>query len=600
MRIIRQYLLSTSNFFKDTFRYLRDAIVIHLAIVLFVIPVLLRYLRFLINSSNLRFLSIQTIREFWNNDHSVFLGLALCCILLLIIIYFECVFLLLSMYFIKKKIVTRIHTLLWATILEMQKIRPGCFLFFFFYFFLILPFGGLAVHLDVLSVIKLPPFIMDFFFSNRRILFYSWVIFYLFCTYIGIRCIFVIPKMVLENRPFKSAIRESWEITKQSLFRLIIQFFIITFTILGIYSFIVFLLIRSQQLVEFSFPPLGLAFAFIVMTLLQISSILNLVLSMVMANYIIFDYLEEEGKLPNIPSWFPQKKKVLFSPVIGFILILLVSLISGSFLGYYDAEYLKNDRLSMPLLYSHRGVEGSQGIQNTIPGLRNVAKYHPEFVEIDVQETKDHYFVLMHDKNLRELSEQEVSIGELTLKEVKNLTVEKDEQEAEIPTLDEYLKEASELKQKIMIELKIYQKFSPAIVKRFLKKYNKEILQNKHRIQSLNYQVVEEVKRIDPRIYVSYILPFNLLGPPETTADAYTMEFSTLNSGFIAEAHKSKKQVIAWTINSKKSLLRMRSLGVDGVITDSVRDMQKYLSKNPKKLSYSEKLFIYSLGLDLQ
>ncbi|MDR3156905.1 MAG: glycerophosphodiester phosphodiesterase [Lactobacillales bacterium] len=600
MKIIRQYLLSTSNFFKDTFRYLRDVIVIHLAIVLFIIPVLLRYFRFLISSSSLRFISIQTIREFWSSDPSVLLGLVLCCILLLVVVYFECVFLLLSMYFIKKKVVIRIHTLLWATVLEMQKIRPGCFLFFFFYFFLILPFGGLAVHLDVLSVIKLPPFIMDFFFSNRRVLLYSWAIFYLFCTYIGIRCIFVIPKMVLENRHLKSAVYESWKITKQSFFRLILQFFVITLTILGSYSLIVFLLIRSQQLVEFLFPSGAFAFAFVVMTLLQIASILNLVLSTAMANYIIFDYLEEEGKLPDVPSWFPQKKKAIFSSVFSFILILLVSIMSGSFLGYYDAEYLKNDSLSMPFLYSHRGVEGSYGIQNTIPGLRNVAKYHPEFVEIDVQETKDHYFVLMHDKNLKELSEQEVSIGGLTLKEVKRLTVEEGEQEAEIPTLDEYLKVASELKQKVMIELKIYQKFSPAIVERFLKRYNKEILQNKHRIQSLNYQAVEEMKRIDSRIYVSYILPFNLLGPPETNADAYTMEFSTLNSGFIAEAHKLDKQVISWTVNSKKNFLRMRSLGVDGVITDSVRDLQKYLGESPKRLSYSEKLFIYSLGLDLQ
>ncbi|MFT8841085.1 MAG: glycerophosphodiester phosphodiesterase family protein [Leuconostoc citreum] len=50
---------------------------------------------------------------------------------------------------------------------------------------------------------------------------------------------------------------------------------------------------------------------------------------------------------------------------------------------------------------SHRGVTNRNGVQNTIPALeKTVKKEKPDYVEIDVRETKDNQFVVLHDENL--------------------------------------------------------------------------------------------------------------------------------------------------------------------------------------------------------
>lgn len=44
------------------------------------------------------------------------------------------------------------------------------------------------------------------------------------------------------------------------------------------------------------------------------------------------------------------------------------------------------------------------GVQNTIPAMEATAKSKPDYVEMDIQETKDHQFVVFHDpKDLAEL-----------------------------------------------------------------------------------------------------------------------------------------------------------------------------------------------------
>lgn len=51
--------------------------------------------------------------------------------------------------------------------------------------------------------------------------------------------------------------------------------------------------------------------------------------------------------------------------------------------------------------------------------MERTIKFKPDYIEIDVQETKDHQFVVMNDANLQELAgvdgtPQEFTLAELT------------------------------------------------------------------------------------------------------------------------------------------------------------------------------------------
>ncbi|WP_375663973.1 glycerophosphodiester phosphodiesterase family protein, partial [Bartonella sp. CL63NXGY] len=65
-----------------------------------------------------------------------------------------------------------------------------------------------------------------------------------------------------------------------------------------------------------------------------------------------------------------------------------------------NVYYLKGAELKQPVTISHRGVAEKNGVQNTIPALKKTHKLHPTYVEMDVHETKDHQFVVLHDENL--------------------------------------------------------------------------------------------------------------------------------------------------------------------------------------------------------
>jgi len=129
-----------------------------------------------------------------------------------------------------------------------------------------------------------------------------------------------------------------------------------------------------------------------------------------------------------------------------------------------------------------------------------------------------------------------------------------------------------------------------------MRKYQKDIQENDYMIQSLNFELIEDVKKIAPTVKAGYILPFNLIGPPISHSDFYTVEFSTVNKHFIQTAHNERKKVFVWTPNDKKSILRMMYFGADGVITDNMPAVGRAMT-DANHITYSDKLLYYVAGL---
>ena len=156
---------------------------------------------------------------------------------------------------------------------------------------------------------------MDFIFANRWIVVSSFLLVYIFLGYIGIRLIFALPEMILRDRPFRASIRESWLLTKSRLFcyhGAIYRDWRYDFTFLSSLGYIVVIL--AQSVVEEFFPNYALISAVFAMTLLQGILLFNIVMSTVGIFYIIVDFMDDEGFLPEIPKWFtPQTSNVHLS-----------------------------------------------------------------------------------------------------------------------------------------------------------------------------------------------------------------------------------------------------------------------------------------------
>lgn len=597
MNYLKNSLINTRDFLKSTQSYFRDVLLMHGLILFIVLPLLGSSTRFILKRGAIDYLSYDNLPTILTQHPGVLAALLLVLLSVLVLVYFEFTFLLLSVYFIKKKQAVRLRQLLQMTLLQIKKIRPITVLFFLFYFLLVLPIGGLSFNSDLLSKIKIPAFIMDFIFENRVIVVAGFVLGYLFLIYLGIRVIFALPEMILRDRGFRESIKESWRITKRRFFAILGQFIVIGGAIALMTSLVFFLVIFAQSLFELYLPEYALASAVFAMTLLQVALLLNIVLSTVGIFYIIVDFMEDEGFLPDIPSWFyqePLQEKKYTTLKIG--LLLSVTILFGIGVGLYNTTYLTDASTIRPLTASHRGVSNKNGVQNTLASLRETAKLSPNYVEMDVQETKDHQFVVYHDFQLNSLAGIKKKPQDLTLKELQAIEITENGKKGHIVSFDEYLDEANRLNQKLIIEIKTTKYDSPDLVNNFIKRYKEDILTHHHLIQSLTYQTVTDLKTEVPAFNVGYILPFNIVGPPVTPADFLTMEYSTVNRNFIDSAHADGKKVFVWTVNDEDAMSRMIFYGVDGIITDQMELLNETIHSS-EEMTYSDKLLNFVLGV---
>ncbi|QED59402.1 glycerophosphodiester phosphodiesterase [Enterococcus durans] len=595
---LKRSLGNAWDFLKGTQAYFRDVLIMHGFILFICLPLLGSTTRFILRRGAIDYLSSDNITIIISQHPGVLLSLIAVLLTILLLVYFEFTFLLMSVYFIKKQVTVSLKQLLELTFFQLKKIRPLTFLFFLAYFLLILPISGLSFNSDLLSKVKIPAFIMDFIFTNRWIVVSTFIIFYLLLAYIGIRLIFALPEMILRDRPFKQAVKESWLLTKARFFAILGQFIVIGGSILLLSTAGYLLIITLQIIVEEFLPDYSLISAVFAMSVLQGVLLFNIVMSTVGIFYIIVDFMDDEGFLPDIPKWFTPQPATENYSLVKNTGIILFAVFFGIGVCLYNMDYLTSAAQTRPITVSHRGVSGNNSAQNTLAALEKTsATYHPDYVEMDVQETKDGQFVVMHDFNLRQLTGVDKSPQDLILKELEELTVKENGVEEPVVSFDDYLKKADELNQKLLIEIKNSKKDSKDVITRFVTKYEKHILEKKHILQSLTYQTVSDLKKANPNFYVGYILPFNIVGPPVTPADFLTMEYSTINRNFIDSAHQDGKKVYVWTINDSDAISRMMFYGVDGIITDRMDLLNENVKITNEEITYSDKLLNFVLGV---
>ncbi len=274
---------------------------------------------------------------------------------------------------------------------------------------------------------------------------------------------------------------------------------------------------------------------------------------------------------------------------IAFLVYVIGLLAANSLFCYIYSVY-------SPLVISHRGVDGANGVQNTIAAMEaTIASSHPDYVEMDIHETKDGEFIVYHDENLKALCGIDARPHDLTLAELTQITARENGFTATLDSFDDYLAAANAQDQKLLIEIKTTKYDSPDMVQRFVDQYGKDIIEHGHRIHSMDLSVVEELAGTDrllepvepttadgETLYVGCIVPY-IMFYPETRAQAYTAETTTIDEKVIAQASEHQQEIYAWTVNDRDTADKMITLGVSGIITDypsMVREETQLLGKS--------------------
>ena len=297
----------------------------------------------------------------------------------------------------------------------------------------------------------------------------------------------------------------------------------------------------------------------------------------------------------NIRDLLTKNRRRGRTPLVRHVTTALVSIYVVSVV-IYSAFYLLRIDMDHTMVISHRGVDGNNGVQNTIPALRKtIDSAHPDMIEIDIQETKDKKFVVMHDSNLKSLCGINASPQQLTLKELTKLKAKEHGKSAYVASFDEYLKVSNGKKQRLLIEMKTSSMDSSDMLERFVKKYASNLKKNGHWIQTQDYMALNQIKRLDPDLKTACILPLNLIYP-STSDDGYTMEITGINDPFISRAGHRNQEVYAWTVNNTDEMNELLFMNVSGIITDYPSRLNTVEDAFENDPNYADRLYLYVNG----
>lgn len=583
MGIISEFRNQNSNFWRYFWKYSQIIILIQLIINLILVPVLNFMANGIIRLGHVNYVSYSNALTLITTKPLVVLGLLIVLLILLLLVFAQFTLMLVSFQAIK----SQANLGWWDYLKSVSKNLFGlpfkAFGFFLLYFLIITPFGSIGMSSSLLNKVKIPQFIIDWLFQEHLPIGMLLIVVYLVIFYIGLRWILVLPSMIFENKAIKSAIIHSWRKTKGKTVYYLGVFAILIAVITVFVAVSTGLLIALQAGIDnLTFlKAIDFPMAVVNMTAIQL---INYITSLYASGMVVLIILSDT----RTNYFYPRKKHrshKWFWGVLGVVVVV-------SFVGY-DSLYFNDWLLTPPVTISHRGVDDGNGVQNTIQSLEATSKEKPDYIEMDVQETKDHQFVVFHDNTLKVLAGINKRPSQMTLAELTNTEIHENGKTTHIASFDDYLDTATNLHQKLLVELKQVSGNKPDFVKLFAKKYGSRLQKNKDMVHSLSYNYIEQTKELLPKVSTSYILPFNLFGVPLTNSNAFTMEYTTLNESFVDSAHLQQKKVFAWTANDDESMDRMIFMGADGVITDNLDMLKTEIDNLFKDSSYAKRIIAY-------
>ncbi|WP_149550982.1 glycerophosphodiester phosphodiesterase [Streptomyces marokkonensis] len=252
-----------------------------------------------------------------------------------------------------------------------------------------------------------------------------------------------------------------------------------------------------------------------------------------------------------------------------------------------------------PVIVAHRGAS-AYAPENTLAAVDKAAALGVDWVENDVQRTKDGELVVLHDDSLQRTTDVEEvfpdrapwKVRDFTAAEIARLDAGSWFDPAyagtRVPTLEQFVHRVERNHQKLLLEIKNPQLY-PGIERQTLKVLSNEGWLDrrhvKHRliVQSFSADSVRAVHDLKPAVKTGF-----LGTPPVTDLPAYSAftdqinpSHGSLSAPYVAAVqafrgpHGKRMEVFTWTVNDAAAARRVAGFGVDGIITntpDVVRD----------------------------
>lgn len=451
-----------------------------------------------------------------------------------------------------------------------------------------LPLLGLGIILPTRGL-QIPSFITEVIYGNPLFL-AMYILALLGLLVLGIYHVFALHFMMILGQDIPTAFRSSarllkgrkWQFFKdlviKGLLRASLQL-VLVFALAGVVLVPIFFLGVGGLIGKRFLLAVGMLLFF------EVNSLLALLIAPLIINLLtilFYQYNQADGHTIQLFSEIEQLKsprqakqfntKMAMSLVL--VLIMVVNMVIAGVV-VFDLES-GNDRPDTEIV-AHRGG-GDLGVENSLDSLRRaISVGGVKWSEIDVQRTRDNHYILHHDGTFKRLAGEPRSAGQMTLAEIKQLSLHNrltPSQSAQpVATIEEAL-DLAKNKIGLFIELK-GRSADHQMVDDLVRMIKQRRMVDQAVLLSTKYPLIKYIEERYPEIQTGYLYYFAVGGTADLVSDYLIMEELQATPAKVAEIQAKGKKAIVWTVNRPASIDHFLRLRVDGIITDHVNRVKR-------------------------
>ncbi|TWT61391.1 glycerophosphodiester phosphodiesterase [Rubinisphaera italica] len=241
---------------------------------------------------------------------------------------------------------------------------------------------------------------------------------------------------------------------------------------------------------------------------------------------------------------------------------------------------------------AHRGG-AFKAPENTLAAIRQGIADGADWIEIDVQESKDGVVLVAHDNDLMKVAGSPLKIWQGTAAELQAIDIgsyfSADYASERVPTLDEVLK-LCKGKARLNIELKYYG-HTQNLEQKVVELVESNGMENHIVIMSLKMNGIRKIQKLRPDWTVGLLTAVAAGDLTRSDVDFLAVSTKLAKRDFIHTAHRKGKAVYAWTVNDPVTMSTMIGRGVDNIITDDP-EMAREVLEDRAEMSPVERVLI--------
>ena len=430
------------------------------------------------------------------------------------------------------------------------------------YIALVAPLLGFGVSLTKTKWLYIPTFIASVIGDNTLYLILVALLLLVFLS-IGIANLFILHGIIIDKMAVKEAgeqsrklIRKNWkDYLKQNLLFIAVVAVVLAIIIL-ISLALPLSIIQALPLSAGTERFLTIVFALLGSIISLLASLLSTPLYIMKMTQLFYSYKNGE------PQAYPVREKkrhpfVIAGTAIAAVLMIVASgWMNNIFFRLFPAE-------SNTKIIAHRGG-GIEGAENTIAGINAACNAGAYGTEIDIQRTKDGSYVLLHDGNFKRVAGDKRKPGEMTLKEIRELSVDGEP----VPTFEETL---AACKGRIVLFAELKGSSADKEMADYaVNTIRENAMESECVVISLKYDLIDYIEKEYPDIQTGFLLYASYGATDKLNCDYLGLEEESVSENAVAGAHDQNKKMIVWTTNDKKYQKHFLCSKADALITDNV------------------------------